>query len=556
MKKFLTMAAGVLRSVFWGADPARHAFFALTLCIFTALTVETWYFLTGMTEEWLRIFSLLSVLLFLIAWVRLCCHLLRPRSRFWSWLVAAICVLWVLVPFTVHPLDGKMGLGGVLFVAVLVALWIVTAPCLVSLIVFYRQWRWLLLRLGCFALGAWLSADIWVQGDGDFVRPGAWIPVLAHLEIAAWLALGLFEYWLTAKIYADAAGIPWRRMFGKGVFVVIGIFLLNHLLALGGAVERHFQAERGRAALEKHFGASLSPRAMAERYYAGRAADAEFWKRALAALKEVPKWIRKDDFDVELHGFTPPPRLEARGGELDASPGLRKLEAMFSAPPPAFARDYDQPMLKLRPVEEAMRTPQDFGNCELARVCRAVAERDKPTALAALRRFDILRDFLIREDDLYFALVMTWNEWRRLHALEWLIGAEMLDESELLAERRRLEALDAALEQVEFDFLRAEAGEAEEFMDSFVNAVEAGRRVPYSALAWSAPSLWYIYENNRILVNRRFMIRSFSEAAEFPMRSLRMRLATSVLPGRWHGKGFRALSAGYRAMEGLIDAAL
>ena len=541
MKKFMPLfpkrfggAARRLRDVgrmLWGGDAGKRAFFAFTLCVFGMWSLYALFTLLGgwdsIHRQWLGfswvpggrfswaaanlVLPFLLPLYAAVAVARLWYTVLKGSHRFSIGLFAAgVPALSAVIASGADALPSVEYWGLAVAVAVLVYF---------PLLVYPRQWILVLLRGTVWGLA--LSA-MW-RGVWNFLSLQAHTThyrMILHCKplefpwpdeplAALSLPLWLLGCWLTAKIVAAATGQPWKGLFGRGTCAVLGIFAAVYALSLGAAFAEHCRTERSIAELAEFHGASATPQTFRDRYYAGRRADAGFWKRVVSLNGNRPYVageVRVTEADPAA-GFAPEVLKQLRR-QLASSKELKQLEEMFSAPPPPDLRDYDDcDLFELsQPGLKAIRV---FCRCEAWRIRFAVADGDAATALAALRRLENLYEYLGRDDLFIAQIVRAAVDELRLGALERVLDARMLPEAELCRQRRLLESdqRDDRFRHRRFAF--AEATAVLQFCDGvgrggmkFVacdSSIPGGKVVvgPLYPYRWLFPPFWYLFTCNR-----------------------------------------------------------
>ena len=573
------MVSGVLR-LLWGGDAGRRAFFAFVLAVFGGWTFLALFTMLGgwdpiylrwlhpclclAHDSWIGALLWVPPVLLLyaaLATARLWWHVLKGSHRFFIgfWAVA-FPVSCELIGSGTEVLPRAE-----LLVPILLFFLLVYFP----LLVYYRQWKLVLLRgavwyLALLAMwrGLWnLRVLLHLFGHGSPDRFILSLPYpdepLACLSLPLWL-LGC---WLTAKIVAGAAGLPWRNLFGWGTRTVLGVFAAVYMVSLGMAFAEHCRTERSVAELNARFGEPLTPATLRDRYYAGRRrADAGFWKRAVASGEKCnhnieAEWITEEK-PFAKHS---PEELRKWRTQFESMTELKVLEEMFSAPPPPDVRDYCSGLMNYPSSE--VDVLRDFCRNEAWRIRFAAEDGDVPEALAALRRLEVLSEYLAPDGLWRAQLIRLLIDNKRMEALEWLLDARMLPEAELRRQRGILEAgireiphrrkfmlLDAAAVLELFEFL-AHGG-----WELGIPGVTktTGAIYPYR---WLFPPFWRLFSRNRGETVRDFGVDDLSQIDGRPKRNDAGRFLAEILVGTGtQGRKLNALGERQKRLLRRLDA--
>jgi len=413
-----------------------------------------------------------------------------------------------------------------------------------------------------------LLIDLQVEGTVET----RFLPLMRLLTETPWLSmpmilLGILCGFASYKAYAGAAGKPFRAMFGKGAAAVAGLFLLTYCLSLGMAYSAHCRTERHVAELEKFFGRPVNVQGMKELYYQGRRPDAAFWKKFSALMLEFrPKPDYAGASTVEFSSA----ELAAWRKTLESSSALRKLETMLEKEPPAYERDFR------RGEYVGIRMPEYislryFVCCQAWRVRFAVADRNAAAALAALDRMVKVRDYLARDPEMTVpAHVLIFVENLRLDALERLLSAGLLSDSELSGQRQQLAEHRKQLSGIHTRTVSAEAVLALDLCDLVAYGRPAGRHPapehsPAQDLAipafyrfrWLFPAAWYVCTGIRdcFAVNYRvsdFKQIRYEKKIVWEDSSAHYYAGLLLVSGDITANKIHSLAARYLAMETLI----
>ena len=360
--------------------------------------------------------------------------------------------------------------------------WIVPLVCLP------KQWRWLIpaafgpaLILFPFVAVVnvvWHAFNILIDGLGMTL----WhLKLLVFAPWLVWLAvlLGVLCTLCGFKAYANAAGKPFRSLFGKGTAVAAVLFLLTYGVSLGMAYSAHCRTERHIAELEKHFGSPVTAQGLKELYDRDCRPDAAFWTRVLKLkLADRPQeYIQHLRYPaLELS----PAELAVWRKRLDGDREQREMEKLFDSELPGFEREFLRGNLagilmpELQPIRE-------FALFEAWRIRFAAADCDPAAALAALHRTARGRDHLARQPFLIAMLVMIAVENIRLDALESLLNSGVLTDSMLRAEKEDLARFRKQIGKIHFRSIYGEAAMIMDVCDLFTYGSRNRTGEPVSA---------------------------------------------------------------------------
>jgi len=563
----------LLKTIFYWDAPAEGAVFASLLCWFGAWSLTTalvfvdallvkidsskawdWKPSIFAGQSWevlclhlLLLLTALSIGLYLLIVTGHFYHTrIRDRWRFGIWYLFGTYLVGI---FAFEYLAGKEITRLFEF---LMWYWIIPLVCLP------KQWKWL---IPAAFVPVWFflpfSALVGVLEslagsvsavNGFSMRLLTAAPWLIYVSILLSALCGLCGI----KAYADAAGKPFRAMFGKGVAAVSVLFLLTYGVSLGAAYSAHCRTERQIADLERYFGRSVNARGLKDWYYQGRKADAAFWKKILAF---------KLDFDPG-YAYSPEcvftsAEISACKKQLESSRELRELETLFEAELPAVEREFPRGNLVgvLWPELSLLR---EFIRCEAWRVRFAIAGCDARAARNALRRMVNVREFLARQPFLIGTLTMLSCEYIRLDALEQLLSSGILSDAELIGQRAQLAEFRKRMKTVHLNAVFGEAALILDVCDLFAFGREAGQDGPASPALydyrWLFPAGWYVFTRSRCFLAGYYKVPEVTyivyKKQATPVIGL---LASMFLPTLDHaGKRINNLTARYLAMETLI----
>ena len=509
----------------------------------------------------LLIYSLFLVLRFYTLFCR------RP-FQVWIWLVP--------IPFFVALTAGVVvaGLRGSLLVCCVMFCWLFPLLLLAKI-----GWRLWLGQALCWSLGL-LICDV-VQSNlinvlehliGSPKLPkflqlfSSSIQEVLHLRGAGWvwlLVAGLFllllGYLLTARLWARAAGLPYRQIFGRGIAILWLLFGINYLFQLCLAWQGVKEANQAVAALEQRFNRPLTAQALGELYYNGEQPDPDFWQ-SIKTLYENSKPLPSElsALSVPHIEFPPEAMQQVRQRFQDIETNLTQQEQMFSGsiPPPTLS--YKRGHL-LTLLLSHLGPFRDFNRRSRWRVRLALEDGDVNAALAASERQTNANNALLRETTLIGAQVWRACTEIWLDSLEMLLESQALSDEQLNALTPRLKATEKQVPAMHERAIYSEAVMNLDFFEMFAITTETGNEDFDNSARWRdfryfVPQLWWYAALDKANVARTFMVSDFSEMPDRSDIGRPLLLSNMLLPSNAAGKKFHGLTARLRAMQALITA--
>ncbi len=490
-----------------------------------------------------------------------------PISRFWQLLFllpVPLCALYALTSWFHFYLREFAGKKKTALVLILLALAVVmyllcsdiqspAGP--VSLILFFifaplalipRVWKIILLRCACLLSAFWLA---WTIDSGNCFE----------LQLYGCTALLLAGYVFSGLMYARAAQIPFRQMFGRGIRIMWGCVAAIYLVSLGMAFTTRIRADHVVKELEKHFSKPFSAQGMKTFYTNGRKVDAAFWEKVRKTVdsteKEWQKFESRGLISSSPEGIYPPELLKDFEALMERSENLRELEKMFDRPLPA--RDIEYPDSTFAEVLlPELNWMREFCRWELWRIRFAAEKNDLSGAQNALKRMKNASDYLVDKPScLIVALVMIACENYRMKAVEVLLSSGIVTEPVLKQWQNELDRDERKIPQINFDCLYTEAA----MLHDLCRLIARGGGIYglwpapiYYRLRWFFPTLWYRCAQSRCNLMRRLKVRGFGSMPKMKRPdNLFGDLSGNDLPVNIQQK-FDRLSARYRAMRALI----
>ena len=466
-------------------------------------------------------------------------------------------------------------LGAVLLLCVAALVWSRHASWSLALVlwimpfaVYRREWPLVLCRNLCWTpglalvlkavnnLAATVFCLLFYTTPPEFLVTRPWPKELLAILVPLSTVLWFVGWWLTAKIAASATGQPTRRIFTRPATVVIALSFAAYFVSLFIAYRERGVSDAAVARLNERLGAPATVRTLRDRYYAGRRVDRAFWDAAKSLDPD-------DSFEApDQERFRDPEKAELAPEELkkwrstfESSREIVRLEELFSAPVPADARDYEGRFIAELQLRE-LQPCRNLYRAESWRVRFAIADGDFKTALAALRRMDNARECPAHDDFLIAGLVLAACEKLRCDAIERLLAAKLLDDTEKARLRADLEQSERLLTSFHKKSLLAETVGLLETCGLVANGGTFEldeKRADVEALypyRWFFPPLWYVFSANRGEVARRFAVDKLSQLPDTSVPDVRKLLVNVLTPaGRKAGERFDTAAARCRALR-------
>ncbi len=376
---------------------------------------------------------------------------------------------------------------------------------------------------------------------------------------AAGLLLLAAGYLLTAGLLATAANRPFRRMFGKGVCILWILFGAACLTQLGFALAAAREGSRAEAALEERFGRPVTAAALSELFYGGQPPDAAFWKEFSGKCEALtaPDWIRYH-FPGRHAALSPEAEVELRGFLEDNAIALKQLEEMTDLPLPKIDREFPSPLYSvLLPELNRLRW---LSRVEFVKIRAALRSGDRASALAGIRRMKRLSDYM--KDDVFLISGLVWAtlENLRFDAMELLLesGADASVRAELDAD---CAAVERAADDVEERAFYSEAVTVSDAMEacaegrdpeSFREEQRSFGPVPLRPFRFFFPQFWLQCELDWIVCAEQFRAAGFLSMREWDRTKPYWFAQVYSSAFKRVGNKFLSLVARARAMRALI----
>ena len=576
-----------LKKLFFTDHPAQGAFTEFTLLLAALWIVPALIFLQGdfplnlvpfratfFTVSWLD-GILLAVLYALIVWIQFYCQR-RPAEKIpWNapgrlalyaaGLISVLLSGWIFI----HFLRADHADQKIIFLTGPAVLVLLIAMVWIPLFLYPKQWKIILARgiclsaaVGCFA-AAVASLNFSVLGMhsyscciDDYFQGSAWrLYPAAFAEVFLWI----LAYILTARMYAQMAQLPVRKIFSRAAVIILGVWAGVYLISLGMAYAAHCRSERTMAELEKHFGQPVSLEALNAAYCRNRPVDEAFWQQIRSCIEQAYPSDRKSGLDVMISG-TP--------DGIYPESVFRQFKSVFeqSEPRKQIERMLDRsrlPARKLR-ILSGDKTCLDLSELNWCRdICRwelwqvrfALADGKLADACAAIERMKRITDYLgNRTNSLIMTIVLITCERYRMRGVELLLASGKVPDEMLNRWKAELEQDEKAVPGIHFDTVYTEAVFANSVIRSAAHGGtdSEGRSYPGRyALRYLYPPMWYFCTLDRNRCMSCFKVRSFGEM-EPPEKGPGL-LRRWLLPaGQSADKKIMVLTACYRAMRALI----
>ncbi|MBQ9338176.1 MAG: hypothetical protein IJS14_12870, partial [Lentisphaeria bacterium] len=531
---------------FFADSPAEDAFAGTTLLLVSLWLGPSLFLLCGGLEncnspiQWVRFWQLVFILpvpfcalYALTSWFHFYLREFSGKKK--TALVLIILALAVVMYLFCSDVNSPAGPAALTLFFILLPLLLIP-----------RVWKIIIPRCACLLGACWL---VW---DGI-----SWDP---RFQLQFWfcgcLVLLLAGYLFSGLMYARAAQIPFRQLFGRGVKILWGCVAAVWLISLGMVFVNRIRADHAVKDLEKHFARPFSVQALKTFYTNGRKIDAAFWDKLEKKEDSTSKeWIKFENGQISgsPEGVYPPELLKEFDALMERTGTFRELEKMFDRPLPA--RDIEYQTGALAGVElPELNLMRQFCRWELWRIRFAVGKNDLPGALNALKRMKNASDYLVdKPSSLLAALVMIGCEDYRMRGMELLLAEGNVPETVLKEWQDELDRDDRKIPQIHFDTLYPEAAMAQDACQAVIygdGGVYENSQAPIFLVRWLFPPMWYCSALCHYEAIRRFQVRRFGEMPKIELHLLGS-LSGNDFPVNVQRK-FDQLSALYRTMRALI----
>ncbi|MBE6372164.1 MAG: hypothetical protein E7055_08840 [Lentisphaerae bacterium] len=549
----------ILKKMFFVDAPAQGAFAGTTMLLVSLWLAPALYLLCdGLARPWVfrgnpqALILLLPVpafLYWLILFIRFHRSEILCKKPKWNSPGMLVSLAFLLAAMATAPwIPSSYGIGyGFCFLLVL-PVWVMPPASMP------RYWKYWLPRAFCWTGAFWCAdhflkclrltcSEVWVfymRTSMTTIWDGNYTPGKDLMIVYLGVILFIAGYLLSAKMYA-AAGIPFKKIFGLPVKIMLGIWATVYLISGGMAVVQHRAAERTAAELGEFFGYPLN-------------AD------GLNAL------LRKNGWGITAKPFIPHhylfhPYLTKNNVVLP-----KKLRQQWQAeiegltPLKEWERDLDKPFrsgffpMKNDRLDCAFSYHSDYRSffwLEWWKIVFLLEKNDPAEALKVLHRMENALEFYRRNPINMHELL--WNDAHcRLNVMELLLADGRVPDPEL-------KRWSADLEQREKEIPERERLSI--YMHTvrinclFYRLAHGDHSLPLYPLRWLYPPAWYYAELDRKMSLSRFRHNRYSK---LPYSDYNFGIGRfySNLPVQIMTRNSRTLTAKYRAMRALIGVEL
>ena len=562
-----------LRKLFFHDHPAEGVFAGTTLLFVSLWIAPTLYLLCGGWADWtlsqlsrgnwplvflwLPIAPILYWLILFIQFHR--SEILRERPKWNSpGMLVSIAVL-ILTLAAALQMSPQTALEYGFCLLLILPVWAMPPASLPG------QWKYWLVRGLCWT-GAFWCADHFLKSlrltwnyeqfygmstatclDGNY-SPGKDLLII-YLGVILLLA----GYLLSAKMYAAAAGIPFRKIFGLPVKIMLGIWAAVYLVSGGMAVVQHRAAERTAAGLGEFFGYPLNADGLNALLRKTGWSDGIHGKD-----RRLEEQLRKS---LERYAFSSHPYLwdgNAVLPEADRRQWRTEIEQLQAL------KTLELELEKLLqpgfvPAEDgSVGTASNYWSIfsrfccfERWKIVFLLEKNDLAGALEALGRMEKTLEFWRRDPDKVHALF--WNDAQcRLNAMELLLADGRVPDPELKRWTADLEQREKEIPEWERLSIYMHAVKVN---DAFYRLAHGYHSLPLYPLRWLYPPAWYYAELDRKMSLSRFR---YNRYTELPCSDYKFGIGSfySNPPVQIMTRNSRTLTAKYRAMRALIGVEL
>ena len=560
-----------LKKGFFSACPARCVFTALTLLLVMLWICPAVYLLCGGPHRiklslflWILI-PVLTVFfcLWLIAFIRFHRGVIQNLKPAWNSPGVLVCCGFMIAALGCAPKLSEIGIGYGFCGLLVIAVWAVPAVSL------WKHWKLWLARGLCWT-GAFFCLDHFLkclQHSCYRIRPGVLESIIGKTScqtilhtnyspvpdiVIAFLGVILLPagWFLSGKLYAAAASIRLREIFGPAVKILLGLWAVVYLISFYLAAAQSRAADRTAAERGEFFGYPLNAQGMTrllkEQGWSDEMFRKDFPKGNMLSIP--PHWKELRDISVIL----PADWRENFQSFLLRSASLQELEQYFDQPiRPGFPplRDGELTAVGGNPHFDFLL----FCCCEWRKIV-LLLEQDRP--LEALKVRHRLENALkywrcspLHLSSFGYNIMMKY----RISAMELLLSNDRVSTAELEHWNKCLKQEEKSLEEDEFKTIYVEAAVINDY---FFQLAHGHYTMPLYPLRWLYPPLWYFGAQDRRLSLDRFRCRRYRD---FPVQRAERQNGSGFIFGRIGNPVFMMirtideLTAKYRAMQALIE---
>lgn len=237
-----------------------------------------------------------------------------------------------------------------------------------------------------------------------------------------------FGIFCCAKIISNAAQIPWRKLFGKGAWIVIGIFLIFSVtftvLSCFAKIEQRNLIRQ----LEETY-CPMTIDSLKKIDLAGRKTDEAFWQKVDMLTSDFSSryWLERKFMKAPSVTELSREDLNKLREKLESDQELKQLEKLFSSPLPAYKHVYDmcEPLYDLHYCRYMF--PLQFWRFRFA-----AEKQDKAAAKAALQRMENITSHLRKSPYLIFLIFFYRFENLRRESLEHYVKTFAPEKKEIM----------------------------------------------------------------------------------------------------------------------------
>ena len=362
-------------------------------------------------------------------------------------------------------------------------------------------------------------------------------------------------YLLSAKMYAAAAGIPFKKMFGVPVKIMLGIWAAVYLVSGGMAVVQHRAAERTASRLGDFFGYPLNADGVNALLRKTGWSDGIHGKD-----RRLEDQLRKSlqRYDLFSHPYLRVGNAEVVLPESDRKQWRTEIEQL-------------QPLktleLELEKLLQPGFVPVEDGSLGMAsnywsifsrfccferwKIVFLLEKNNLAGAVEALHRMEYALEYFRRNPVNFHALI--WDDAQcRLNAMELLLENGRVPDAELKRWAADLDQREKEIPERERLSIYMHAVRTN---DAFYRLAHGYHSLPLYPLRWFYPPAWYYAELDRQMSLSRFRHNHYTELPDSDYKFGIGRFYCN-LPVQIMTRISRTLTANYRAMRALIGVEL
>ena len=560
----------LLRKIFFWDEPAKGAFFAVTLlyvlpkCLY-AIGVDFLlpYFLRGKTQQTVVLYLMVVLVAvpLLYALVTFVHFLPKVSKHKKAYLLGLCCCAVLVIGFRIVTAlcdDNELYSHFWWMIPILYVVWFIIYAFWPAV----QVWEWIAagvtLTVGIISYVYFINdamrsfAILYIYG-GDTSQIGKSAGLMWLLFVCSILFLTT-SYLLFGRIVAKGGGVPFKRLFGRSVATLWIIFVVICLTSICMALYAMHDYRKAQKELADYWGFTVNNKTLVELYNKNGKIDQSFWEDFNGLNIDFPEIFKKYD-GIDSISSSPDAILPSEiyvewktafNESKEVRRGEEMLDTPLNAPPPPSP----DRIIDYRYDEFHSNLISQFRimTCwELWRVRLALEDKDIATAKKALQRIDNLCMPLMLDYSLGSGLVWWAIEPMRTRALSQILSSGLADEEWLREQNTILQEKERLIPEVEKRMLLGHAACMMDMMDTLFEYTS------HSSFLL-VPEAWFLLGREGAILARCHCISGF---ADFPEKSAGIFTEKLVFGLQNIGtKHVPKMKATLRVARGLIEAEL